>query len=232
MTNANKKASKKKKTTKRGRPKKTTTAAEKRAIKKAKDTLKKTKVQRPTKKTDRVGRPTILTPKLVDRLRKLILAGAFIETACAACGFNKKLYYEWLKLGHQRIVIKEQIDASKIKKKREELEKKLKMIDPIYEQFNDLITKAQAECEIRDLLRIDAAADKNWHASAWKLERKFPLRWARRQAIEHSGEIKQTETPMTEKRQALIEIMSDPKSLELAKQLTERMDHKNGKKTR
>lgn len=44
-----------------------------------------------------------------------------------------------------------------------------------YKGLVDEIDLAIADGKMRDLVRIDQGADKDWRAAAWKLERRFPL---------------------------------------------------------
>lgn len=134
------------------------------------------------------GRPTKLTPELQARMLALLRAGNYVETAAAACGLAKKTFYNWLQKGARA--------------KGGE-----------YHEFAAAVEKAMGEAEARDLLTIDKAAQgydvtvvketvsngvvidrevKNsrrfdWQAAAWRLERKFPDRWGRRERVEHSG---------------------------------------------
>jgi hypothetical protein len=48
-----------------------------------------------------------------------------------------------------------------------------------YRQFADAVDQAMAESEARDLAVILKAAEKNWTAAAWRLERRFPDRYGR-----------------------------------------------------
>lgn len=150
-----------------------------------------------------VGRPEVISSELIEKIYKILLSGAYIETAAVYCGVNKKTLYEWMKKGD-------------------------KEPDSIYGKFCNAVEKALAESEIRDLTNIDRAAmgqdweyerepdnavDENgrsiagqlklngkgnpipkkigqgsdWAASAWRLERKHPKKWARTEKLEHSG---------------------------------------------
>lgn len=111
------------------------------------------------------GRPTKLTPELQERVAAHVAAGAYVETAVAACGISKTSFYEWLRRGAEEN-------------------------EGPHREFLDAVEKAQAEAELKDLENITrAAAEGNWQASAWRLERKFPDRWARRERmrLEHTG---------------------------------------------
>ena len=160
----------------------------------------------------KVGRPTVLTVEIIDAITGFIYAGAYIETACAAAGLPKSLYYEWLKLGAKR---KKATDDDK------------KLIDPLYEQFTDAIKKAVVDAELKDLIRVDKAAERTWQAAAWKLERKYPSRWSRTQRLQHEGEIAKPDAvpePASATREQLIRILRDPKARDAAEKVLEVMN--------
>lgn len=98
-----------------------------------------------------------LTPRIHADVVKWIAAGNYIETAAHLAGVNKVSVYAWLKRGHR--------------------EKKGPFRD-----FLNAVKKAEAESEARLLIIIEKAASKNWQAAAWRLERKHPKRWGRRDA--------------------------------------------------
>ena len=51
--------------------------------------------------------------------------------------------------------------------------------------FSDAVEKALADAELRDLQRVDGAAERgSWQAAAWRLERRNPTRWARRTKVD------------------------------------------------
>ena len=114
------------------------------------------------------GRPTKLTPELQAKIVEAIAAGNYIETAAAYAGVNKTTLYDWMKRGGR---------TGK----------------GIYHEFSNAVARALAQAEMRDVLIIGQAAKDNWQAAAWRLERKFPDRWGRKDRIsaqvEHSGEV-------------------------------------------
>jgi hypothetical protein len=58
----------------------------------------------------------------------------------------------------------------------------------VHAEFSDAVEKALAESEVRDVAVISiAAAQGDWRASAWRLERKFPDKYGRRQRVTVSG---------------------------------------------
>ena len=54
-----------------------------------------------------------------------------------------------------------------------------------FSEFSDLVKKAEAEAAVGWLEVIDnAAIDGTWQAAAWKLERRYPDEWGRRDRLE------------------------------------------------
>lgn len=150
------------------------------------------------------AKPLYLTQDLIKQISSLILAGAYVETACAAVGISKVIYYEWLKLGNKRK------NCSPEDRKH---------IDILYEQFTDAINKAVVQAELRDIVRIDKAAETTWAAAAWKLERKHPERWGRKVRID--GEVNQNikqdvKISIEEKRLNVIKILKNTEALDAA----------------
>ncbi|WP_394845171.1 hypothetical protein LZC95_50110 [Pendulispora brunnea] len=105
-----------------------------------------------------------LTPELQERFVAVLRAGNYVEVACRIVGIHKSTYYDWLKIAHD--------EAS----------------EP-FVSFALATEKAIAESEARDVALIaKAAADpKIWVAAAWRLERRFPERWGRRDKHELTG---------------------------------------------
>ena len=124
------------------------------------------------------GRPTKLTPKLQEEICKAIRAGNYIETAAAFAGISKSTLYEWLKRGARE---KERLAKNP--------RAKIKKSEAPFVEFSDAVEKALAASEVRDVMLIGKAAETQWQAAAWRLERRFPERWGRREklALEHTG---------------------------------------------
>lgn len=120
-----------------------------------------------------MARPTKLKKKLADRIVAAVRAGAYIETAAAFAGVHKDTLYAWLRRGA-------------------EVEGK-----GLYGEFSDAIEKALAESELHFLEIIRKAAEGDaeldiqpqWQAAAWRLERKFPARWGRKDRHEIAGKV-------------------------------------------
>lgn len=124
----------------------------------------------------KTGRPTKLTSEIQNKIVTAIRAGNYIETAAAYAGISKNTLYDWLKRGAREKERLERNPRARIKKS-----------EAPYVEFSDAVEKAMAEAEIRDVAIIAKAAEENWQAAAWRLERKYPERWGRREKIEHVG---------------------------------------------
>ena len=55
-------------------------------------------------------------------------------------------------------------------------------------EFSDRLQKAEGEAVVGWLRKIESAAETgNWQAAAWKLERRYPQDYGRRETHEHTG---------------------------------------------
>lgn len=107
----------------------------------------------------RLGRPEKITPELIDQIASVIEAGNYMETAAKYCGIDKQSLYTWLKKGN---------------------EQKAQGRRGLHRDFLDAIKKALAAAEARSVARIVKAGEAHWQAEAWRLERKHPKRWGRK----------------------------------------------------
>lgn len=116
--------------------------------------------------------------KIVDQLK----SGNYIETASAFAGIHKQTLYNWLKRGARE---KQRVEETVNGKVRKEESK--------FVEFSNEVEQAQAFAEVRDVNLLAKAAEENWQAAAWRLERKFPDRWGRKDRIQaemdHKGEM-------------------------------------------
>ncbi len=113
-----------------------------------------------------MGRHTKLTPERQQKICELLKAGNTARTAALANGICEATLINWMNKGRKQKSGK-------------------------YFEFFEAIKKAKAEAEARNVLIIQKAAEKNWQAAAWWLERTNPDKWGRRleQKIEHSGKV-------------------------------------------
>lgn len=122
------------------------------------------------------GRPTVLTPEVADTILTLVRAGNYLEVAAAAAGVARDSLFEWLKRGARE---RRSVQAGKREKPRKS--------EQPFVDFSDSLQKARGTSEAADLEVIRRAAVKNWQAAAWRLERKHPQRWGRRERHEITG---------------------------------------------
>lgn len=102
------------------------------------------------------GRPTKLNPEMQAKICDALRAGNYLETAAAFAGIDKTTLFDWLRRGARNS-------------------------SGIHHEFSRAVEKAMADAETRDVALIaKAAAEGVWQASAWRLERKYPSRWGRR----------------------------------------------------
>lgn len=142
------------------------------------------------------GRPTKLTPELQTRIVNFLRTGAYVETAAAAAGVSKQTLYDWLKRGARvgrdelgEVTPKDHPDAD-------------------YARFLDAVEVAQAEADVGDLAIIrKAAQDGYWAAAAWRLERKHPDKWGRREVLALTTAEHQTD-------ELVAAIQDDPEAME------------------
>jgi len=135
------------------------------------------------------GRPTKLTSEVHARIVQAIQAGNYMETAAAYAGISKTTFFEWLRRGareRERLAKDQRARPSKR--------------EAPYAEFAVAVEQALAAAEVRDVALIAKAAEKEWTAAAWRLERKFPAKWGRRIAVDE-GEKRNTA------RSALVEMM-------------------------
>lgn len=106
-----------------------------------------------------------LNPETQDKIVIAVRAGSYVETAAAFAGVGRSTLYDWLRKGANQT-------------------------EGIYRDFSLAIEQAMAAADVRDISIIAAAAKKGvWQAAAWRLERKHPQKWGRRQVIQFgSGE--------------------------------------------
>lgn len=98
-----------------------------------------------------LGRPTLLTKDLQQRIYDRIIAGNYAEVAARACGISRATFYNWKRRGEDG--------------------------EQPYADFVDAVKSAEAEAECESVL-LARQAGRGWQAHAWFLERKYPQRWA------------------------------------------------------
>ncbi len=102
-----------------------------------------------------MGRPTDCTPEVIARVAEGVRLGMPFAHAARRAGIGESTFYQWKQRG----------DAG----------------EQPFAEFLEAVESAKAECEAKQLQRIQRAARKgNWQASAWLLERRYPDEYGRR----------------------------------------------------
>jgi hypothetical protein len=115
------------------------------------------------------GRPTKYTPALGAQLCKLVSLGVAMNAACKAEGIGRKTLYRWREYGAQG---------------REP-----------YRTFVRQLNRSLAKAETAITLHVVRAAQRDWRAGAWWLERRAPDRYGPKQTL-------RVEKPLTELTEA------------------------------
>lgn len=102
-----------------------------------------------SRKAGEVNVQTSITPAAIEAIVGALRSGATMETAFAYAKVPASTARVWLRNGRAELA-------------------------PIYVDFVEQLDLAIADGKMRDLVRIDHHADKDWRAAAWKLERRFP----------------------------------------------------------
>jgi hypothetical protein len=113
-----------------------------------------------------MARPCKLTEELMVSLCKTLSIGVDVNTACLREGISRATYYVWRQRG--------------LGGEGHEPE------EP-YAQFVEAVDKAIANAEARMLANVVKAADSDWRAAAWFLERRNREVYGSTQKVELSG---------------------------------------------
>lgn len=123
------------------------------------------------------GRPVKLNAEVQRKIVDAISGGNYMETASAYAGISKDTFYRWLRRGEREKQRVAKNPRAKIKKE-----------EKMYVELSDEVEKALAKSEMRDVYIIGKAAESQWQAAAWRLERKFPKKWGRRNFLPENVE--------------------------------------------
>lgn len=138
-----------------------------------------------------VGRPSLLTPEVIEDVRRLLPTCLYLETVADYIGVSRMSFHHWLKRGRK--------EADRLSKKGA----KPRPREALYAEFFYVHKKSLAEGQLHDLGVIKkASADQvipgtddtppsirkgEWQAAAWRLERRFPQQWGKKERTEVTG---------------------------------------------
>lgn len=120
------------------------------------------------------GRPPKLTQALIREISILVPRVFFLSTAADLLGISRMTLHRWQKRGEVEI------------QRRSRPSYPGRPGEALYAEFCYALKRARAQAELFLLSEIKRAADTDWRAAAWLLERCFPERWGR-----HSREIRE-----------------------------------------
>jgi hypothetical protein len=104
--------------------------------------------------TSPVGRPSLLTDEVAEMLVTMLRSGNYVHVAIRAAGIASQTFGLWMKRG---------------------LSEKPK--DAPYRELRQRVERARAEGQVRHVALIARAADEDWRAASWLLERQYPELW-------------------------------------------------------
>lgn len=110
----------------------------------------------------KAGRPQKLDAEVQKKIIAAVKAGAFIETAAISAGICRATFQNWLRKG----------EAQK---------------NGIYRDFFDAVNEAFADVSIKDIGLIGLAAERDWRAAAYRLEKRMPKEYGDRSRVELSA---------------------------------------------
>lgn len=103
-----------------------------------------------------------LNPEVQEIICRAIRSGNYLHTAAEAAGVSRQTVWNWKEKGEKALTGK-------------------------YRDFFDALKKAEAEAVQRNVALIQIAAETQWTAAAWWLERKHPNDFGRLERVEHTG---------------------------------------------
>lgn len=108
---------------------------------------------------DGMARPIEITAAKIKAICKVIAAGNYQDAAARSAGVSVRTFQSWMKRGRE--------------------EDKAGEKDTLFTQLLRAVHDAEAKAETLNVQRVLKAAQKNWKAAAWWLERKRRKKWGR-----------------------------------------------------
>lgn len=106
---------------------------------------------------------TKFSPEVKDRFLAAIERGATYELASGFAGITYQCYLNWMKKGEAQL----NSDSDE------------KEVGDEYLEFYRNVKASEGKAAIKWLMQIDKAADIQWQAAAWKLERRYPQQYGK-----------------------------------------------------
>lgn len=131
-----------------------------------------------SKTRKKVGRHTLLTPDLQEKIVELIRLGNYAEDAAGASGISRSTFFGWIVRGRAE---QERLRAYPNTPVRAD--------EKPFLEFLNAVEKARDEATARNVAIIQREASKGtWQAAAWWLERTRQHTFGRKERVEMTGE--------------------------------------------
>lgn len=124
----------------------------------------------------RPGRRSIISEEIIDRIVTAVRGGNYLDDSARYAGIGERTIFEWLAKGREAL---------------EAAGDDIDLVPPdrqLYARLTQAVEKARSDAVVRNLTLIQRAAETNWQAAAWYLERTNPRKWGRRDTVEITGE--------------------------------------------
>lgn len=118
--------------------------------------------------------PLLLNDEMHERIVHTLRLGNYVEHAASYAGISRATLYNWLKKG----------DLAREKRESGET---LDETEERYARFSEDVDNARAAAIVRNVGIIQQAAQTNWQAAGWWLERTAPQHFGRQMRTEVSG---------------------------------------------
>jgi hypothetical protein len=183
-----------------------------------------------------IGRPTALTEDVARTITGVVAKGNYVETAAAVAGVPIKTVRHWMLIGRKALREHGTVDAcpedlrsaaafsASLEKALGIAEMRdLEVVDkaaqggaPLGHRVRTRRTYTQTLPGIGAVPVVEeteseqtSSAAPVWQAAAWRLERRHPKRWGRKQDLTVKGDKKRPLIPMAQVRQMLAEAGAD-----------------------
>jgi len=108
-----------------------------------------------------MGRPSKITDELEQKFCELVMLGNSWDAACGECGITDRTFRYWMIRGQSG-----------------------KKGDERYRKFYERVRSAEATAESALLSEVRSAAQGDWRAATWMLERRWSKRWGYKAQVE------------------------------------------------
>jgi transposase-like protein len=139
--------------------------------------------------TTRAGRPLKLNHAIREQICKFIALGVSLEAACEQEGIARSTFYQWLRRGREALEDAEARARTDLRSSsapdvsKAAVLKLLAASDRPFVLLMAAVEQAQARAESDYVRKIAKAADKDWRAAAWWLERRRPDAFGNRETL-------------------------------------------------